>query len=266
MDRRNFLKMTGIGAAATVAGRSTLITPTAAQANPPEPLPVKKLLDRSEVPVEYTWDLSRLFPNDEAWETTFAAWKEQFPGYAAFQGKLAESPAMLAECIRFDLDIDRTATRLGYYAMLKTAEDQSNSVYQRMMGRLMQASSEAGQAASYIRPEILAIPAEILDEYINAPELAPYKLLLEQIVRFKPHTLGATEERLLAMQSEMAGSASKIFRQMQDADMKFGTVVNEKGETVELTHSSYMSFQTSPDRNVRKTAFHQYYDGYEALE
>ena len=68
MDRRDFLRVTGIGAAATVAGRSTLIAPATAGANPAELPPVKKLPGRSEVPVADTWDLSRLYPNNESWK------------------------------------------------------------------------------------------------------------------------------------------------------------------------------------------------------
>lgn len=266
MDRRDFLRVTGIGAAATVAGRSTLIAPAVASANPAELPPVKKLLDRSEVSVADTWDLSRLYPNNESWEQAFTAWSEQIKGFSAFQGKLSDSPKMLADCIRFNLDIDRTADRLGHYAMLKTAEDQANSEYQRMMGRFMQTASEAGQASSFISPEILAMPSEKLDEFIKAPELEPYKLLFERIIRFKPHTLDESEERLMAMQAEMAGASSKIFRQLQDSDMKFGTVANENGQQIELTHSNLMSFLTSSDRKVRETAFHKYYDVYESLE
>ncbi|MBN1394451.1 MAG: oligoendopeptidase F [Pirellulales bacterium] len=241
-------------------------TPTAAAAAPPEPPPVKKIPARSEVAVADTWDLSRLYPNDSAWEEAFTAWTRQFKGYSAFQGKLAESPKMLAECLRYDLDISRTADRLGHYAMLKTAEDQTNDEYQKMMGQFIQAASHAGQASSFIRPEILAMPQSKLDEYLEAPELAPYKLLLTRIVRFKPHTLGEKEERLLAMQAEMAGASSRIFRQLQDADMKFGTVANEKGQTIELTHSNFMAFQTSPDRKVREESFNKYYAEYESLE
>ena len=266
MDRRDFLRVTGLGAAATVAGQATMIAPTTAAAAPPEPSAVQKIPLRSEVPVADTWDLSKLFVGDEAWEKAFVAWTGQIDGYKAFQGKLADGPKTLAECIRFNLDVSRTGDRLGTYASLKTSEDQANSVYQRMMGRLMQAASRAGQAASFIEPEILAMPSEKLDEYLQSPELAPYKLLLTRIIRFKPHTLDAGEERLLAMQAEMASAAGKIFRQLQDADMRFGTVTNEKGQQIELTHSSLMSFQTSPDRNVRKTAFLQYYKEYEDLD
>jgi len=214
--------------------------------------------------VSDTWNLSTLFPSDDAWEEAFAAWKKQIAGYAAFQGKLAESAEKLAECITFDLDVNRAGERLGNYAHLKVCEDQGNSVYQRMKGRFMQLASDAGQASSYIRPEILAIPSEKMDEFLQSPALAPYKRLMTQVLRFKPHTLSGKEERLLAMQSEMAGSPVQIFRQLNDTDMKFGTVKNDKGETIELSHAAYQAMLNSPNGEVRKNAFHKYYEQYTA--
>jgi oligoendopeptidase F len=133
-----------------------------------------------------------------------------------------------------------------------------------MQGRFMQTASRAAQVASYLRPEILAIPAAKMDAFIESPELKPYKLMLTRILRFKPHTLGEKEERLLAMQSEMSEAAGKIFRQLNDTDMKFGTVTNEKGEPVELSHASFSTLLYSPDRKVRSTAFHTYYQQYAA--
>ena len=258
MDRRGFLQTTGLSAVLTLISRSATATPAGESQEPP----VKQLPDRSQVAVADTWDLSSLFPSDSAWEEAFEAWQKQVDGYAAFQGKLAEGPQTLAECLRFDLDLDRAGERLGMYAMLKTAEDQSNSTYQRMMGRFMQVASRAGQATSYIRPEILAMDSAAMDAYLDSPALAPYKLLLTRIVRFKPHTLGQKEERLLAMQTEMAQAASSIFRQLNDTDMKFGTVTDEKGQPIELSHGTFSTLLYSPDRDVRATAFHTYYREY----
>ena len=260
MDRRGFLQTTGLSAVLTLIGRSATATPAAES----QDSPVKQLPGRSEVAEADTWDLSSLFPNDSAWDEAFEAWRKQVDGYAAFEGKLAEGPQTLAECLRFDLDVDRAGERLGMYAMLKTAEDQSNSTYQRMLGRFMQVASRAGQAASYIRPEILAMDSATMDEYLNSPALAPYELLLTRIVRYKPHTLSQKEERLLAMQTEMAQAASRIFRQLNDTDMKFGTVTNEKGREVELSHGTFSTLLYSPDRDVRATAFHAYYQEYAA--
>ena len=261
MDRRGFLQTTGLTAVAAMTARSVAAAPAVADSTTPQ---VKKLPLRSEVKVSDTWDLSTLFPSDSAWDEAFAAWKKQIAGYAAFQGKLAESAEKLAECITFDLDVNRAGERLGNYAQLKTCEDQGNSVYQRMKGRFEQLASTAGQASSFMRPEILAIPSENMDEFLQSPPLAPYKLLLTRVIRFKPHTLSGNEERLLAMQSEMAGSPVQIFRQLNDTDIKFGTIKNDKGQTIELSHASYQAMLNSPNGEVRKNTFHKYYEQYTA--
>jgi len=163
-------------------------------------------------------------------------------------------------------DFDRAGERLGTYAYLKTAEDMAASEYQRMLGRYEHAATLAAEAASFIRPEILSLPTKTLRDYVHAKPLQRFKLQLERLIRYKPHTLGQGEEKLLAMQSEMSGAAGRVFRQLTDADLKFGMCHNEKGELVELSHATFSSFLRSPSRAVRKRAFHQYYDQFKAHE
>jgi len=261
MDRRGFLQTTGLTAVAALAARSS-VAATDAKPETKKIKGVKTLPDRAEVKVSDTWDLSALYPNDNAWEKAFLAWQDEFKGYAAFQGHLADSAEKLAECIKFDLDISRVADRLAHYADLKSCEDLSNGTYLRLMGRIAQAGSKASQASSFIRPEILAIPQAKMDEFLAQPALAPYKLMLTRILRFKPHTLSAGEERLLAMQSEMAGTADAVFSQLNNADMKFDVVENDKGERLELSHATFVALLSSPDRDVRENAFRTYYKQY----
>ena len=59
-----------------------------------------------------------------------------------------------------------------------------------MEGRYLSAASRASQAASYIRPEILAIPVARLKQFVAEKVMTPYRLIMERIVRYKPHTLG----------------------------------------------------------------------------
>jgi len=118
------------------------------------------LPSRDKVKVEDAWNLASLFASDADWETAFEKWKKLIPRFAKFRGTLGDSAKQLAACLKFDEEFDRLGERIGTYAFLKTAEDQTNSDYQRMKGRAQHAGSEAGQAASYIRPEILAIPAK----------------------------------------------------------------------------------------------------------
>lgn len=223
---------------------------------------VKRLPLRSKMKSADCWDLGSLFPNDEAWEAAFAAWEQRLDGYQQFQGKLGEGVETLVACLDFDTQFDREGERLGTYAFLKTAEDTTNSPYQRMQGRFTNAASRAAQASSYIRPEILAIAAAKMNQFLADDRVAPYRLFLQRVLRYKPHTLSQKEERLLAMQIEMAEASNKIFRQLNDADLKFGTVKDEKGQWIELSHSSFSALLHSPKRGVRKAAFHKFYQEY----
>jgi oligoendopeptidase F len=225
---------------------------------------MKQLPKRSEVATADTWDLGSLFPDDAAWETAFAKFEKQIAGYARFQGKLGQSAKMLAACLRFDLQCDRLGDRLGTYAFLRASEDTTNNDYQRMEGRYVNAASRAAQASSFIRPEILAIPRARMRAMIAERALAPYRLLLERLLRYRPHTLGKREETLLAMQTQMAQVAGQAFRQLNDADLKFGPIRNDKGETIELSHASFSALLHSPKRDVRRKAFYQYYKQYDA--
>lgn len=226
----------------------------------------KTLKKRSQVKPADTWDLSSLFADDRAWESAFSAWEKRIVQYARFRGTLAGSAAALAECLRFDAAFDREGERLGTYAFLKTAEDTSNSTYQRMQGRYRNAASRAAQEASYIRPEILAIADRKMKQFLAAPQLAEFRLVLERILRYKPYTLSDREEKLLAMQAEMADAANQVFRQLNNADLKFGMVKDDKGRPIELTHATFSALLHSPKRAVREAAFHRYYAQFAAHE
>jgi oligoendopeptidase F len=217
---------------------------------------------RSEVKTADTWDLGSLFASDDEWEKAFAKWEKQIPRYEEFRGKLGDSPESLAAALRFDIQLERGGERLGTYAYLKTTEDTADGAYQAMIARYQNAASRAAQAASYIRPEILAIPSAKMKKYLDAKELKAHRLQLERLLRYKPYTLSDREEKLLAMQIEMASTANKVFRQLTDADMKFGTVRDEHGEQVELSNATFSKFLHSPKRGVRKQAFHQFYEVY----
>jgi len=224
----------------------------------------KTLPTRDKVKKQDQWDLSPLFASDSAWEKAFGPWQKRIAGYARFRGRLGRDAATLAACLKFDADLDREGERLGNYAYLRAAEDEADSACQRMKGRFQHAATQAAEASSFIRPEIMAIPAARMKTMLASPRLAPWRITLERILRYRPHTLGKKEEQLLAMQGQMADASSQIFRQLNDADMKWGPVRDEKGNRLELSHSSYSALLHSPSRAVRRDAFRRYYAQYDA--
>ena len=219
---------------------------------------------RSKVKPADCWDLSSLYPGDRAWNAAFEKWSKQIDGYVKFRGKLGSSAKALAGCLNFDREIDRASERLGTYASLKTCEDQANSEYQRMKGRYQHVATKASEAASYIRPEIMAIPEKTMAKFLKATELGEWTLALEQLLRYRSYTLGKKEEQLLAMQGTMSQASNQIFRQLNDADLKWGFIRDDKGKLVELGHSSFSMFLQSPNRTVRKNAFDEYYKQFDA--
>ena len=225
---------------------------------------VKRLPARSDVAVGDTWDLKSLFSSDAEWAAALAEWEKRIPGFAAFAGTLGSSAERVAECLAYDLAIDREGDRLGTYAHLRASEDQAAADAQRMTGRFQHVATLAGEKASFIRPEIMAIPPATLDAWMKLPVLAPYQLLLERLTRTRPHVLSEPEEKILAMQGSFAGTAGKVFRQLTDADMKFGSVSNGAGEQVELSNATFVTLLHDTSREVRRTAFQQYYAQYEA--
>ncbi|NIP84257.1 MAG: oligoendopeptidase F, partial [Planctomycetales bacterium] len=188
---------------------------------------VQRLPARDAVPASDRWDLKSLFRSDAAWQRAMAKWERQIAGYDRYRGQLGRSAATLAAGLQFDSELDRAAERLAYYAHLKTAEDSANAHYQGMMARFLNVASRAEEAASFLRPEILAIPSARLKKFLAQKVMAPWRLAVERLVRFQPYTLSQSEERLLAMQSEMAQVSHHAFEQLHNSDMRFGVVRDE---------------------------------------
>lgn len=221
---------------------------------------------RAEVKPGDTWDLSKLFKSDAAWERAYQELEDRISGFEQFRGKLGKSAKVIRQCLDFDAEFDKLGEQVGAYAQLKYSEDVANPRAQAMVARFTYLATRASEAASFIAPELQAIPLKTMEAYRNSKELEPYRFSLEKLLRYRKHILSLKEERLLAMQGEVSDTASKVFSQLNDADLKFGFVTNEEGVKVELTQGSLRSLLESPKRSVRKQAFEQFYKQYSAHE
>ena len=219
---------------------------------------------RSKVATGDTWDLTVLYKTDADWEKAFKAWQKRSKQYPTFRGTLGTSASDLRAFLEFDRDLDLAGDALGQYAFLKTSEDQANGDYQRMKGRFVAAATTLSELAAFVRPELLAIPAKKMDAMLRHRDLADWRLVLERILRYRAHTLTDNEEKLLAMAGLASDASGVVFRQLIDADMKWGKVKDDKGREVELSHSSFSMLLESPARDVRETAFRTYYAQFDA--
>ena len=225
-----------------------------------------QLPSRESVRTADSWDLSSLYADNESWEVDFKRLDSLIPDFENYRGKLGESAETLAAALSFDSEFDRIAERLGTYAFLKTTEDQGNSDYQAMKARFQNLAVRAGQASSYMRPEIMSIPETTIDTMLEDEQLSLFRLQLQRLLRYRKHTLSDQEERLLAMQGEMASAAGNAFRQLNDADLRFGEIEDHQGKAIELSHATFSQFLINPNQDIRKKAFDQYYEQFASHE
>src|SRR5688572_9743139 len=230
------------------------------------PLPrmtAPKVLTRADLPDSDKWDLTHLFSDVDKWTEDFHWLQHNYPGIVEWKGRLAESASTLAACLEFEKSLDQKIERVYHYASLQLAEDSANPDYLARMGQLQNLLTKIGETASFLGPEIQAIPDDKFAQFLEDPALAAWKTALRKIRRMKPHVLSEREERLLALGSSSLDGYDDTFSQLTDVDMKFGVLTDENGEEKPLTQSSYSSFLVKRDHALRKRAFHQFYEEFQ---
>lgn len=223
----------------------------------------KQLPKRQEVPTELTWDLTKIFADDAAFEDKFQALSDELAEVDKIKGSLNQGAGEFLVAIEYVLDIYRKAEVVYVYAHLKNDEDTANTANQALYARASSLIAQVSEAVSWFEPELLQLSDQEIWSYFEAePKLELYRHFVEQIISERAHVLPAEQEALLAGASEIFGSSADTFSVMNNADLKFPIVKNEAGEDVQLTHGVYGQLLESTDRNVREQAFKALYSVY----
>ena len=218
---------------------------------------------RSEISEADTWDLTHLFKSDAEYRSLFCALNDRYPKIADFKGRLSESADMLLACLEYERELDQISERVQHYAGLKNAEDSSDSNNLSRRAELTNLLTKVSESASYIIPEIQSISDDLFQRFLDDPVLANWKIHLSKLRRYKPHTLSETEERLLTLGSPVIHGHSETFSQLTNVDLKFGVLKTKAGEELALSQSTFLSFLHKQDRDLRRAAFHQFYQEFD---
>ncbi|NLY36469.1 MAG: oligoendopeptidase F [Tissierellia bacterium] len=220
---------------------------------------------RKDGGMDRTWDLTKIFPDDEAFLEEFESVKEDAKKIGEYEGRLLESSSLLLEALKVRENISRRFEKLWTYGHLHHDSDTRISRYQNYQAQLRGASAKLSALAAYFEPELLGASWESIQALMEEkPELGDYEQLLKNLFRQKEHILSQKEEELLASLGEVMAAPSTIFSYLDNADFRFPLVKNEKGEEIELTQGNYILFMESQDRQVRKDAYEALYSVYKA--
>lgn len=217
---------------------------------------------RSEIDVNYTWDLTPIFASDEIWEDHFQEVSKEVEKVSEFKGTLNSSKQLL-NYLEFYMQLERKVYKLYFYAHLKHDQDTTNTKYQELQGKIDALIHRLDELSSFFNPELMELTEEELQQFFKEEsKLEDYRFTLESIYRYKKHILSKEEEKLLSMMGKLYSNPEDTFTALTDADLKFGLIHDENGEEVELTESNYSNFMKSSHREVRKEAFERLFGVY----
>ena len=222
---------------------------------------------RNEIEEKYTWDLTTIFPTDEAFEAELAQVSEEVKKAASLAGHLLDSADSLLKTTEVQLDLMRRIEKLYSYAHMKNDQDTRVAKYQEYQAKGMTLYSEFGQSFAFYEPEFMAITEEQYQAFLaEQPALQLFQHYFDKLLKKKAHILTQREEELLAGAGEIFGAAGETFAILDNADIVFPMVHDEDGNEVQLSHGNYITLVESKNREVRKEAYEALYSVYEQYQ
>ncbi len=223
----------------------------------------KKLPTREQVPEGSTWDLTKIFKDDAAFEVAFKAVQQKLTKASEYKGTLKEGATEFLKALKWVLAVSRDLETVYVYSHLKNDQDTSNTTYQALNARASNLLAQTSEAISWFEPEVLSLSNDMIWNYFEEePQLAIYRHFIQQLVDNREHVLPAEQEALLAAAGEIMESPGDTFSVLNNADLVFPTIENEAGEKVQLSHGVYGQMMESTDRKVRENAFKGVYSVY----
>ena len=216
------------------------------------------LKNRTDIPIEDTWNLDILYKNTAEWEKTYEEINTQIQAFTQFEGNIREDETELLIVYKELYSLQRKIFHLATYAMLKISENSIDTEHQKLYAKAQFISTNFNKATAFLPQQMSTLSDAFLESLLDNKNFSDYKQAIRSFLRQKKHILSLNEEKILAQQSLYENGFETSFSALMDADLKFGMVQTPEGE-LELTHSTLSLLMEHKDRNVRKDAYTKYF-------
>ncbi len=208
------------------------------------------VIKREEQEVSATWNLKKIYQKPADWEKNYQDllkkadldWKDVLEG----KGKLKEGPKRIEKTLDAYFAISRELEKLYTYAHLNRDVDLSNNFFKEMHDKIEALFHDFSHKTAWLESELLQL------EKVSIPK---YDFYLKKLFDQKAHILSTDKEEILALAGQIRSVPQKVFSLFNNADLKFPSILDEKGEKRELTHASYHKYMKGEDRTLRENAF-----------
>ena len=212
---------------------------------------------------KYNWKLTDLFQNKEQFYNAVKKLQNDLKQIETYKGILCDTSDNLYQCYALYEKSLISFDKIYSYGMFSYHLNMADQEGIKLFKEVENLSSEFGTATSFMTPEITFTKEELINKYLSEDErLKPYERDIRDILEDKRHILSKEEENLLAKYSEVFSGPENIYDILTNAEFKFGTLIDEQGNEVELTDATYTKYLKSNDMEVRKQAFQLMYKKY----
>lgn len=218
---------------------------------------------RCEIEDKYKWDLTKIYKDEKEWQRDFDDVKEKILKVLEYKDSFLSNGKKLYEYLKYDEEVSRKLEKIYYYAHLNYDADTLDEKYKVMTNKVSDLFTKYNELSSFVVPEILKLDEEKLNTFYKEEEkLEDYRFSIENIYRFKNHTLDEEKEKMLSNLSKCLSNPEETYEALTDSDFEYDYITDEKGNKVKFNESNYSLFIKSKDRSVRKRAFEMLHNKY----
>lgn len=222
-------------------------------------------MNRSDVRLEDTWDLSKLFSSVSEFNNTYDMVKEEIEDFIKYKDYDLTNKNNLLEVMDKSYEIERVLDRLSAYTSLLFDEDTTNSDSLSLKGRVSNLYDLYSNNSYFLVPNLLKIDYSAIKDMLSDERLKGYERVFENIFRYKKYTLSDKEEELLSKIGKMLGNNYDTYEMIKDADISFDSIIVD-GKEQELNNSNYTLYIEDKNRDVRKSTFKSLYKTYKQFK
>lgn len=228
---------------------------------------MEKLLERNEVEQKDKWDLESVYKNLDDLKKDCNQVEKNTSDLEKQQDSFTSSSKNFLDFLELYSATTRIFEKLYTYAIRKSDEDLANSTYQELSGKVQNLYQSFQEKTSFAIPTILECDkSKILSYFDEEKGLEKYRHNIEDILRYKEHTLSKEEEKIVSAYAKVIDSSSDTASYLMDADLKFSKIKDSNNKIVELNSSNYSIYLKDKVRRVRKAAFLNYHHGYGSVK
>jgi len=222
---------------------------------------------RKEIPEEFTWDLTHLFADLQAWEVERDRIKGLEQRIADHQGSWTRSAENMLAFYQFLDDLYINGSKAYQYASFLNNMELDNPQYRKMLGEMQFIFNQIQSKLAFIEPDIVQLGEETFEQFLSEkPELEDYSTGVRNTLRRAQHILPKEQARIVSLTGMFARTPSQASSALNNVDIPNPVVTLSDGREYTLNYSTFARLRSSKDPRDRQLVVDTFFDNISKYE